>query len=395
MLALDPAGLAGFFYHPRLLAVVHLITLGWLTSSLLGLFHLAAPRLLGRPFRASRSDVLVFVLFFLGSTGIIGHFWIGEMSGVGWSGVLVALVVFRIGVRFLVESGSVSGVSVFSPGLFSPGRKHFTRTCLLALLNMVGAAILGISISLDRYVDVLPGFVLHHVFAHAHLAVLGWTTLLMLGFVRALLTDSAPSESAAEVVAFEVAVLALVLALLANHGHGPAALAMVVAVFLLVQGMGKTKVPWWIPGGPARSTEKCQTNVELQQAFFYLGVTCVLGVGLAFLPGGALKLKIIVVYGTTGLLGFLGALPFALLRSFEGAEGSYGKTLGRWFWGMSVPLLAVGFSWEFLPALRFGGIALVVAAVVAWRGPWLDLYQEPRLEGLSLSNRSTPSLPMP
>ena len=34
--AADPRAVAGFFYHARMLAVVHLVTLGWITCSILG-----------------------------------------------------------------------------------------------------------------------------------------------------------------------------------------------------------------------------------------------------------------------------------------------------------------------------------------------------------------------
>jgi hypothetical protein len=34
-LAVTPRSLVGFFYHPRLLAVVHLVTLGWISASIL------------------------------------------------------------------------------------------------------------------------------------------------------------------------------------------------------------------------------------------------------------------------------------------------------------------------------------------------------------------------
>ncbi len=35
-IGVDPYGFLGFFVHPRALAVTHLITLGWITGSILG-----------------------------------------------------------------------------------------------------------------------------------------------------------------------------------------------------------------------------------------------------------------------------------------------------------------------------------------------------------------------
>src|SRR3989337_2403264 len=41
--ALDPRGVSGFFYHARILGIVHLVTLGWITCSILGSLYLVGP----------------------------------------------------------------------------------------------------------------------------------------------------------------------------------------------------------------------------------------------------------------------------------------------------------------------------------------------------------------
>ena len=51
-LAFEPQSLVGFFYHPRMLAVVHLVTLGWITSSILGAFYIVGPLALRMPLPA-------------------------------------------------------------------------------------------------------------------------------------------------------------------------------------------------------------------------------------------------------------------------------------------------------------------------------------------------------
>ena len=41
--AIAPQSVAGFYYHGKMLAVVHLVTLGWITCSILGVFYLICP----------------------------------------------------------------------------------------------------------------------------------------------------------------------------------------------------------------------------------------------------------------------------------------------------------------------------------------------------------------
>ena len=39
----DPRGVAGFYYHPKLIAGVHLVTLGWISGSILGAIYMISP----------------------------------------------------------------------------------------------------------------------------------------------------------------------------------------------------------------------------------------------------------------------------------------------------------------------------------------------------------------
>jgi hypothetical protein len=42
------------------------------------------------------------------------------------------------------------------------------------------AASLGVAVGFDKLRDLLPGTSLDHVLAHAHLAVLGWATMMVM-----------------------------------------------------------------------------------------------------------------------------------------------------------------------------------------------------------------------
>lgn len=54
--AVDPRGLGGFFYHPRMLAVTHLVTLGWISASILGSIYIVGPLAFRTPLPARRAD---------------------------------------------------------------------------------------------------------------------------------------------------------------------------------------------------------------------------------------------------------------------------------------------------------------------------------------------------
>ena len=51
--ALDPRGVSGFFYHSRMLAIVHLVTLGWISASILGSLYIVTKTRFGKIVRAA------------------------------------------------------------------------------------------------------------------------------------------------------------------------------------------------------------------------------------------------------------------------------------------------------------------------------------------------------
>src|SRR6188474_887049 len=55
-----PEAVAGFFYHSWMVALVHLVTLGWITFSILGAIYIVGPVALGMPMPARRGDYCAY-----------------------------------------------------------------------------------------------------------------------------------------------------------------------------------------------------------------------------------------------------------------------------------------------------------------------------------------------
>ena len=99
--ALDPRGVSGFFYHPRMLGVVHLVTLGWITASILGSLYLVGPIALRIWIPAAKLDYTAFVLVLIGIAGMVAHFWIQDDSGMAWSAGTVGAGIMAVGVHVI------------------------------------------------------------------------------------------------------------------------------------------------------------------------------------------------------------------------------------------------------------------------------------------------------
>ena len=179
--ALDPRGVSGFFYHPRMLAMVHLVTLGWITASILGSLYVLGPVALRVWIPANWLDYTAFALVLIGVTGMVAHFWFQEYGGMAWSASSIGTGIVLVGVHVGWRLRQASLPRAISAHI------------MLAFGNVLAAATLGVLIGFDKVYHFLPGFVLANVFAHAHLAALGWATMMVVGVAYRLLPMVLPA----------------------------------------------------------------------------------------------------------------------------------------------------------------------------------------------------------
>jgi hypothetical protein len=88
-IAVDPRGASGFFYHPRMLGIVHLVTLGWITAAILGSIYIVGPVALRLWLPAGRVDYAAFACVCVGVIGMVAHFWLQRYAGMAWSAATV------------------------------------------------------------------------------------------------------------------------------------------------------------------------------------------------------------------------------------------------------------------------------------------------------------------
>ena len=73
-------------------------------------------------------------------------------------------------------------------------RAPISAHIMLAFVNFWRAATMGVLIGFDKVYHFLPGFVLANVFAHAHLAAIGWASMMVVGMAYRLLPMVLPAE---------------------------------------------------------------------------------------------------------------------------------------------------------------------------------------------------------
>ena len=380
LVALEPSRFMGFFYHHRMVAAVHLVTLGWITGTTLGMSYVAGPLALRMTMRAGAWDALACGLFLVGSSGIITHFWWDEYGAVAWAGAILAPALVIVAVR-IVRGLAAAGAPL-------PVRLHVG----FAYGNLLLAAALAIHLALRK--SATGAVPLPHVYAHVHLAAAGWATLMVMGVgyrLLAMLFPAAPPRDRpvwASLVLFETGLLGLAGALMADRSPGPFAvlLAAGLLVFLgTVVRMRRHPRP-----APVKLRRPDFGVLHVAAALLCLAAAAGIGLFLAFSPDrepGA-----VMVYGVLGLVGFLSQMILGVemrllpMFAFTEAFGRSGhaalppsphdmpsrplQAFSLVAWAAGVPLLAWGLSQKVGElegewAVRAGGAALLAGTVAA------------------------------
>ncbi|MFQ5845370.1 MAG: hypothetical protein ACE5JG_10335, partial [Planctomycetota bacterium] len=258
----------------------------------------------------------------------------------------------------------------------------------LAYTNLLLATLYGLLLAINKKDTFLPLPPQVTVFGHAHLAAVGWATLMVVGVGHRLLPMFLPAAPAtgislwASVLLLEAGTLGLATAFLIR---GPTRLFAVLiaaglAVFLfdVIRMRSRPRPP---PPGLRRPDPGM---LHALQSFFYLLLAAGVGLGLAF--SGEWHPAWIMVYGVFGLVGFLSQIVLGIgMRLFPmfawkaAWVGSDFKALpppphemparplqvaGLGLWTVGTPLLALGLGADLPGVITAGAWALFGAAVL-------------------------------
>jgi hypothetical protein len=291
-------GLPGaFHYHPRAIALVHLITLGWISGSILGALYIVGPLALGAPVRATHLDALACVSYWLGAVGVVAAFWTGRYDVLPPASLLVLVPLAFVGARMtraLWRSRTPFGVCL-----------HI----VLAFINIIGAGVAGLALAGNRVTGDLPWPPMSLALAHGHLAVLGWAIMMIFGVAYRLIPMFVPAAMPSgpalgiSAVLLESGTLGLSVALITGMPLLPwvsCVTAAFVSFFVQIRRIVRQRRarPAELP---ARDWSTWQTHV----AFFYLLLTAGVGIRLGVGETGS---ALAWVYGVGGLLGFVSQL---------------------------------------------------------------------------------------
>jgi hypothetical protein len=297
-LVVDPGLPGAYFYHPRMVALVHLVTLVWLSGSILGAFYIVAPLALRVPMPARWMDWIAFASFAIGAAGMVAHFWIAEYNGMAWSAGLVVAAVAWVAIR--AWRGLPRAAAPWPIAL------HVA----LAFVNILAAAILGIVIGTARSHGTLRVSPLAITYAHAHLAAIGWATMMVVGLAYRLIPMMVPAAMpsgralALSAILIQTGLAIVVASLVWPSAWLPVGAITIAAGLLAFATRIHRALAHRLPRPPALPRRDWATW-QAHAALLWLLVAAGLGVALTLRESDAYRVELSWCYGVAGLVGFL------------------------------------------------------------------------------------------
>lgn len=364
-----------YHYHPRMIGLLHLLTLGWISGSILGAFYIVAPLALGMPFPARVPDAIACASFWIGTAGMVAGFWLGRFEVVGLASLFVIAALVSTGLR---AAAGLGGARV---------PQAVALHVVLAFANVVVAGIGGTLLAIGRFDGGFGISPIALAAAHAHFAVIGWAVMMVVGLSYRLVPMFLPAAMptgwtlALGAVFLEIGAVALAWAFITGE-------SLLVGVVSVCAGLGTfvvhvRRILGTRRARPAGMEGRDWSSWQTHVALLHLPVACALGIWLA---SREVTDGWTWVYGGAGLLGFVAQmvvgiqgrlLPLhAWYRAMERRGGTppdrsvhrlpvRGLALAVFLlWLGGVPVLVGGLGLQHTPSIATGAAALLAAVLL-------------------------------
>ena len=170
LLLLSASHLLQHYFHPHSLAITHTMALGWGTMIILGASHQLVPVLIENKLYSYSLAWLSFVTAAIGIPLLVYGFWTFNMGWPAqWGGWLLvtAIVIYLVNLVGSMLNSKKENVHAFF--------------ILSATLWLLATAVVGLMLVYNFSVTLMPNSSLHYLPLHAHMGIVGWFLLLVIG----------------------------------------------------------------------------------------------------------------------------------------------------------------------------------------------------------------------
>ncbi|VAX29023.1 hypothetical protein MNBD_IGNAVI01-3036 [hydrothermal vent metagenome] len=170
LLMLNYEDITGFYFQPKILAITHMLTLGWISMTIFGALFQLVPVVLETKLFSEKLADIQFWIFLLGVIGLVTGFWNFDTGlHLNVSAILlnIAVLIFAInmiGTFIHVKKWNITGWYLIA-----------------ALIYLIITAIAGFLLTYNLWHPYITISHLQYLKLHAEVAVIGWVTMVVMG----------------------------------------------------------------------------------------------------------------------------------------------------------------------------------------------------------------------
>lgn len=365
-------------FHPRTLAITHIMALGWGTMMILGASHQLVPVLIeGKMY----SEKVGYVTFLFAATGIpmlVISFYLFRFDWLAqWGGILINIAILLFLFNLIMSMAGSKKENIHAVFIFT------------ATLWLFITVLLGLFLIYNFTHNLLAFDSLHYLPLHAHMGIAGWFLLLVLGVGSRLIPMFLISKYDNPRLLWWIYGLinTALIGFLVIFQYRLPEVASLIPTLMLFSAVVLFAI-FCYQSWKNRLRKKVDDQLKislLSIAMIAIPVIILILIlaGLTFFTGGS---KLVLLYGFCIFFGWITAiilgmsfktLPFILWSKKFSALAGKGKTpspkdlfsdrIFRWmtrFYLAGFLLFCVGVALEFVPVIQFAAALILVCAIL-------------------------------
>lgn len=176
LLLISHSNIAGHHFQPKILAITHIATLGWITMVIFGALFQLIPVVLEVKLFSEVLAEIQFWIYLTGVNGLVYGFWVFD-TGTYFivSAVLLNIAMFIFAFNIIVTFTKVKKWNV--TGLY----------LITAIFHLVVTAIAGLLLAINLGHPFIKLDHLQYLNLHAHVAFIGWVSMVVMGVTYKLI----------------------------------------------------------------------------------------------------------------------------------------------------------------------------------------------------------------
>lgn len=379
LIALSASSFIGHYFQPRLLAITHIAALGWGTMIIFGALYQLLPVILEAPLYSETLAKITFFLFGSGIPLLAYCFWIFSVG-----------ILLQIAASIMLVSFFLFFFNVVQTARKTENRKTEADFIVTSAIWLVLTGVVGVLMSFNFQYVFLDQSHLEYLKLHAHLGIIGWFLMLIMGVSSKLLPMFLISHQLNEKKLNYAYYLV-------NGGLIAFTIDMYFfrgTVFLPVYGLIIISgIIFWISYIYESYKKRVRKDLDIGMKHSFLALSimflpAVLGLVISADPffKDVINPQIFLVYGISVFLGFITSLilgqtyktlPFIVwLHKYKKLIGKtktplpkelYSESIATWqfrFYGISMLSLVFGMFFSKASLIQAGGVLLLITAAL-------------------------------